>query len=128
MGFRLAQMNAWRKKTVLGLTLLVAVAPLAACGSNAANTGSTAEAQGASGETSAPAAVEITNVSYDPTRELYEAYNKLFQAHWKEKTGQGRSERNGMTGGKKPEGREKNLEVLEGLRLKEKEKAERKRG
>ncbi|CAM4140763.1 sulfate ABC transporter substrate-binding protein [Saccharibacillus endophyticus] len=88
MGFTWAQMNAWRKKTVLGLTLLVAAAPLAACGSNAANNGNTAEAQGASGETSAPAAVEITNVSYDPTRELYDAYNKLFQAHWKEKSGQ----------------------------------------
>lgn len=32
--------------------------------------------------------VELINVSYDPTRELYEAYNKIFQEHWKEKTGQ----------------------------------------
>lgn len=32
--------------------------------------------------------VSITNVSYDPTRELYEAYNKIFAEHWKEKTGQ----------------------------------------
>ena len=32
--------------------------------------------------------VEITNVSYDPTRELYEQYNKVFTEHWKEKTGQ----------------------------------------
>ena len=32
--------------------------------------------------------VEITNVSYDPTRELYEQYNKVFAEHWKEKTGQ----------------------------------------
>lgn len=32
--------------------------------------------------------VEITNVSYDPTRELYEQYNKVFQEHWKEETGQ----------------------------------------
>lgn len=31
--------------------------------------------------------VEITNVSYDPTRELYEQYNKVFAEHWKEKTG-----------------------------------------
>ena len=29
--------------------------------------------------------VSITNVSYDPTRELYEQYNKIFQEHWKEK-------------------------------------------
>lgn len=26
--------------------------------------------------------IEITNVSYDPTRELYKAYNKLFSDHW----------------------------------------------
>lgn len=32
--------------------------------------------------------VSITNVSYDPTRELYANYNKLFAKHWKEKTGQ----------------------------------------
>lgn len=32
--------------------------------------------------------VKITNVSYDPTRELYESYNKAFAKHWKEKTGQ----------------------------------------
>lgn len=31
----------------------------------------------------------IINVSYDPTRELYESYNKLFTEHWKQKTGQG---------------------------------------
>ena len=32
--------------------------------------------------------VEIVNVSYDPTRELYEQYNKVFAEHWKEQTGQ----------------------------------------
>lgn len=32
--------------------------------------------------------VTITNVSYDPTRELYESYNQIFAEHWKEKTGQ----------------------------------------
>lgn len=33
-------------------------------------------------------AVEITNVSYDPTRELYAAYNDLFAEYWKNETGQ----------------------------------------
>lgn len=32
--------------------------------------------------------IEILNVSYDPTRELYEEYNKEFSKYWKEKTGQ----------------------------------------
>jgi len=31
---------------------------------------------------------KLLNVSYDPTRELYEAYNKDFAAKWKAKTGQ----------------------------------------
>lgn len=30
----------------------------------------------------------LINVSYDPTRELYEAYNEIFAEHWKEMTGQ----------------------------------------
>jgi sulfate transport system substrate-binding protein len=33
-------------------------------------------------------AVKLLNVSYDPTRELYQDYNKAFAAHWKEETGQ----------------------------------------
>lgn len=32
--------------------------------------------------------VEILNVSYDPTRELYVDFNKAFTAHWKAKTGE----------------------------------------
>ncbi|WP_418179916.1 sulfate ABC transporter substrate-binding protein [Aliarcobacter lanthieri] len=32
--------------------------------------------------------LEILNVSYDPTREFYEEYNKNFVNYWKEKTGQ----------------------------------------
>jgi sulfate/thiosulfate transport system substrate-binding protein len=31
--------------------------------------------------------IELLNVSYDPTRELYTEYNKAFARHWKEKTG-----------------------------------------
>ncbi len=31
--------------------------------------------------------VELLNVSYDPTRELYADYNKAFAAYWKAKTG-----------------------------------------
>ncbi|MDO5308193.1 MAG: sulfate ABC transporter substrate-binding protein [Planctomycetia bacterium] len=31
---------------------------------------------------------ELLNVSYDPTRELYEAYNKAFAKHWLELTGE----------------------------------------
>lgn len=31
--------------------------------------------------------IELLNVSYDPTRELYVEYNEAFAAYWKEKTG-----------------------------------------
>jgi sulfate/thiosulfate-binding protein len=33
------------------------------------------------------ATITLLNVSYDPTRELYEDYNKVFAAYWKSKTG-----------------------------------------
>lgn len=33
------------------------------------------------------AEVDLLNVSYDPTRELYEEYNKSFAAYWQKKTG-----------------------------------------
>jgi sulfate transport system substrate-binding protein len=33
------------------------------------------------------AEVSLLNVSYDPTRELYQDFNKAFAAHWKSKTG-----------------------------------------
>jgi sulfate transport system substrate-binding protein len=32
--------------------------------------------------------VELLNVSYDPTRELYDQYNKTFAAHWEKEQGQ----------------------------------------
>ncbi|HEX4842862.1 MAG TPA: sulfate ABC transporter substrate-binding protein [Limnobacter sp.] len=32
--------------------------------------------------------VELLNVSYDPTRELYQEYNPAFAKYWKEKTGE----------------------------------------
>lgn len=35
-----------------------------------------------------PEEIELLNVSYDPTRELYEEYNKYFAKYWKDKTGQ----------------------------------------
>lgn len=42
-----------------------------------------------SGESSAgTSSVEILNVSYDPTRELYEDFNRAFAGYWMEQTGQ----------------------------------------
>ena len=38
--------------------------------------------------TAGAAETSLLNVSYDPTRELYDDYNKAFAAYWKKKTGQ----------------------------------------
>ncbi|WP_285769353.1 sulfate ABC transporter substrate-binding protein [Peribacillus sp. SI8-4] len=35
-----------------------------------------------------PKSVELLNVSYDPTRELYQEFNEAFAKHWKEESGQ----------------------------------------
>jgi sulfate/thiosulfate transport system substrate-binding protein len=43
---------------------------------------------GTIGTTVAADPVTLLNVSYDPTRELYQDYNKVFAAFWKAKTGQ----------------------------------------
>lgn len=67
-----------RKFSKLAAVVLICTT-LAACGSD-----NTAGTQNSDSKNS----VEITNVSYDPTRELYAAYNELFKEHWKEKTGQ----------------------------------------
>lgn len=57
------------------LTVSLAAGILGGCGQTAADTADAKE-------------VEITNVSYDPTRELYKAYNALFAEHWKEHLGE----------------------------------------
>ena len=62
--------------TVAALTL----GSLTGCGSSAGTDGKKSDASSKK--------VEITNVSYDPTRELYAEYNKIFQKYWKEKAGQ----------------------------------------
>lgn len=61
------------KKKVIRIVLagILTVGVLSGCGSNTDSS-----------------TVQLTNVSYDPTRELYEAYNQIFAEHWKEQTGQ----------------------------------------
>lgn len=62
-----------KKIIVLASTLILAIGLFAGCGK----------------ETSVDEnSIELINVSYDPTRELYESYNKEFQNYWKEKSGQ----------------------------------------
>lgn len=65
------------KKRILSaaLALLLGASVLAGCGNDAASS--------ATGGT-----IELTNVSYDPTRELYAAYNKIFEPYYEETFGQ----------------------------------------
>ncbi|MDO4173515.1 MAG: sulfate ABC transporter substrate-binding protein [Eubacteriales bacterium] len=70
-----------RKITAILLASALSVGILSGCGRNGSDSGSATAAAGGD-------SVEITNVSYDPTRELYAAYNDLFAEHWKEQTGQ----------------------------------------
>lgn len=60
------------KVLALLLVLVFALGALTACGGNGSNGGT----------------IEITNVSYDPTRELYKAYNELFEQYYEETFGQ----------------------------------------
>ncbi|MBO9605942.1 MAG: sulfate ABC transporter substrate-binding protein [Paenibacillaceae bacterium] len=82
----------------------ILVLAIAACGSKtdtssgagASSSPKASAAPSASGSAPASAsatpapkpAVELLNVSYDPTRELYENYNKAFVKYWKEKANQ----------------------------------------
>ena len=79
------------------LSLTLALSLLAGCGGSGSSSGnstsgsSDSSSSGGSASGSGDAAlppIEITNVSYDPTRELYAAYKELFEAHWLDTTGQ----------------------------------------
>ncbi|NTU68856.1 MAG: sulfate ABC transporter substrate-binding protein [Chlorobiaceae bacterium] len=43
---------------------------------------------GTAAQAAAPAGAPLLNVSYDPTRELYQSENAAFSSYWKQKTGQ----------------------------------------
>ncbi len=65
-------MRNWLKCSVVLLAACLLLCGISGCGSSSADTDT----------------IEITNVSYDPTREFYTAYNEIFSAYWKEQTGQ----------------------------------------
>jgi sulfate/thiosulfate-binding protein len=75
-----ASRKAWRRHSarVAGSTLLVAA--LAAAG--------TAARAGAAPPARAAKEVTLLNVSYDPTRELYQEYNAAFARYWQGRSGQ----------------------------------------
>jgi sulfate transport system substrate-binding protein len=69
---------ATKKRVIAAVMITIAVA-FTGCG------GDQAEKQVNSSDTNS---VTLLNVSYDPTRELYQEYNTAFAKYWKDKTGQ----------------------------------------
>jgi sulfate/thiosulfate transport system substrate-binding protein len=74
--------------TIAAFALLSAVVPfLAGCGSSTAASKSGSDATGAAASGVPKTPVTLLNVSYDPTRELYEEFNADFAKHYEEETG-----------------------------------------
>lgn len=80
-----------KKLGIIPAVLLALSVVAAGCGQGAPASNADSGAQPAGTEAavkSNKAPVELLNVSYDPTRELYEQFNASFAKHWEEKTGQ----------------------------------------
>ena len=71
------------KFTVLLLFLSIIIA---GCSTDKASNQSDNKSNGGTGQKKE--AVQLLNVSYDPTRELYDEFNKEFAKYWKDETGQ----------------------------------------
>lgn len=65
---------SWKKSVAMVMSSVCLLGGLTGCGSE-------------SGSSKDSNKVTITNVSYDPTRELYEEYNEVFKQYYKEQTG-----------------------------------------
>ncbi|MDF2663035.1 MAG: sulfate transporter [Paenibacillus sp.] len=79
-----------KKPTLLSAILAISLLGLTACGGGNAAPSGNSSAAGADkpASTGAKPPVELLNVSYDPTRELYVEYNKAFAKYWEDKAGQ----------------------------------------
>lgn len=71
------------RNSLIALIILVTQLILVACGNN-----NSAEQTSTSKDGSSKKLITLLNVSYDPTRELYEEYNAAFSKYWKNKTGE----------------------------------------
>lgn len=79
-----------KKPFLLSALLALSLVTITACGGGNAASGGDKSAAGADkpASTGAKQPVELLNVSYDPTRELYVEYNKAFAKYWEGKAGQ----------------------------------------
>ncbi len=75
-------MRLFPARTTAILILFLTAAVLAGCSSHKPTS------TGGGGQPAASGAATMLNVSYDPTREFYQDYNKAFTAYWQSKSGQ----------------------------------------
>lgn len=78
--------NVLKRGVLISLAVMM-TAVLAACGTDKTDTPASAKDNEKTDGTK-PKSIELLNVSYDPTRELYENYNKAFAAYWEKEKGQ----------------------------------------
>lgn len=76
-----------KKKSLKGLFVAILMVLFVASGCGNQESSGTAKEEDKE-NTASKEPVELLNVSYDPTRELYQEFNKEFAAYWKEETGQ----------------------------------------
>lgn len=72
------------KGLFVGLAMVLALGVFAGCSQDSKQTNTS---QSESGK-EAPKSLELLNVSYDPTRELYQDFNQAFAKYWKDTKGQ----------------------------------------
>ncbi|SHI35067.1 sulfate ABC transporter substrate-binding protein [Pseudobutyrivibrio xylanivorans] len=78
-----------KKNKILSLAIVAALSTsLIACGNSSSNGSSVAEGSDEIKAANSGEVIELTNVSYDPTRELYAAYNEVFAKHYQDEFGQ----------------------------------------
>ncbi len=76
---KLSKIRFSAKQRLIAAITIAIVAGFVGCGGNED------QKQGSSSDTNP---ITLLNVSYDPTRELYQEYNTAFTKYWKDKTGQ----------------------------------------
>ncbi|WP_141432482.1 sulfate ABC transporter substrate-binding protein [Bacillus sp. 03113] len=72
------------KKWIVIISFILIIGALAGCGANTKTEKESKDTAASSNKEP----IELLNVSYDPTRELYQEFNTDFAKHWKEETGQ----------------------------------------
>lgn len=76
-----------KTKKIVGLFMAIFMVLFAVIGCSQQESSGKAEEENKE-DASSKEPVELLNVSYDPTRELYQEFNKEFAAYWKEEAGQ----------------------------------------